>query len=101
MKIGNLLWFTGAAVLSYQLVKNREKILAEIDESGQLIEKSQASLANIQKNLNFLEDQEASMKKLGQDFQYKLKVFEQEAKGHLHQIQEIWENSNLDLDLDL
>ena len=97
MKLENLLWFAAAATLSYQVVKNRKKILAELDETGQVITKSQASLERIQKNLHFLEEQEDSMTKLGQDLEYKLKVFEQEAKGHLHQIQEIWENSSLNL----
>ena len=50
MKLINLFLFTGTALTSYMLVKNRERITEEVSETGQLLHKAQDSLSNIQTN---------------------------------------------------
>lgn len=95
MKLSNLLLFAGAAAVSYQIVKNREKLTEEVSETGQLINQAQASLANIQSNLDYLKNQKGNINDISKDLQYKLKVFNQEAQAHLAQITDIWENSPL------
>lgn len=57
MKLSNLFLFTGAAITSYLLVKNRESITDEISDTGQLLHKAQDSLSEIQANLSYLREQ--------------------------------------------
>ena len=87
MKFSNLLAFTGAAVTSFYLVKNREKIMDEAYDSMNSI---QQSLQNIQKNVQVIQAQKNHLESISQDLAYQFKLFEQEATARLQQIQDTW-----------
>ena len=77
MKLSNLFLFTGAAITSYLLVKNRESITDEISDTGQLLHKAQDSLSEIQANLSYLREQKSTLEDISKDLQYKINVFNQ------------------------
>jgi hypothetical protein len=93
MKLSNLFLFTGAAITSYLLVKNRESITDEISDTGQLLRKAQDSLSDIQANLDYLKNQKSTLEDISKDLQYKINVFNQEAQARFAEIQDIWESS--------
>ena len=64
MKFSNLMLFTGAAWVSYHLVKNRKTIIQE---------------------------QRDNIKEMAQDLTYKYKIFEKQAQVQITQIQDIWQ----------
>ena len=68
MKLKNLFWFATGASISYHLVKNRKEIKTEVTESSQLVT----------------------------DFQYKTKLFSQQATASLKEIQDIWQPNKND-----
>ena len=92
MKLSNLFLFTGAAITSYLLVKNRESITDEISDTGQLLHKAQDSLSEIQANLSYLREQKSTLEDISKDLQYKINV-NQEAQARFAEIQDIWESS--------
>ena len=78
MKLRDLFWFATGATISYQLVKHREPLKNEFNETKQLTD-------GIQSNLN----------QLLEDFSYKARIFSQQANASVEQIQTIWsEKSN-------
>lgn len=93
MKLTNLFLFTGTALASYIIVKNRERITEEVSETGQLLHKAQDSLSNIQANLVYLKSQTNTLEDISKDLQYKFKVFSQDAQARLSEVQDIWEAS--------
>lgn len=93
MKLSNLFLFTGVAITSYLLVKNRESITDEISDIGQLLHKAQDSLSEIQANLSYLREQKSTLEDISKDLQYKINVFNQEAQARFAEIQDIWESS--------
>ena len=93
MKLSNLFLFTGVAITSYLLVKNRESITDEISDTGQLLHKAQDSLSEIQANLSYLREQKSTLEDISKDLQYKINVFNQEAQARFAEIQDIWESS--------
>ena len=90
MKFSNLLLFTGAAVTSFYLVKNRKKIMDEAVETYDSINSIQQDRQNIQKNVQIIQAQKSHLKAISQDLTYQFKLFEQEATARLQQIQDIW-----------
>ena len=90
MKLSNLLLFTGAAVTSFFLVKNREKLMNEAVESYELMDRIQDNLQNIQRNLQVVQEQKDNLQTISQDLTYQFKLFEQDATARLQQIQDIW-----------
>ena len=82
MKLSNLFLFTGAAITSYLLVKNRESITDEISDTGQLLHKAQDSLSEIQANLSYLREQKSTLEDISKDLQ-----------ARFAEIQDIWESS--------
>ena len=90
MKLSNLLLFTGAAVASFSLVKNREKLMNEAVESYELMDRIQDNLQNIQRNLQAVQEQKDNLQTISQDLTYQFKLFEQDATARLQQIQDIW-----------
>lgn len=90
MKLSNLLLFTGAAVASFSLVKNREKLMNEAIESYELMDRIQDNLQNIQRNLQVVQEQKDNLQTISQDLTYQFKLFEQDATARLQQIQDIW-----------
>ncbi len=89
MKLKNLFWFATGASISYQLVKNRQEIKTEVTESSQLVKGIQDNLAKIQRNLDIIQDQKTNLQELVTDFQYKTKLFRQQATASLKEIQDI------------
>ena len=67
MKFSNLLAFTGAAVTSFYLVKNREKIMDEAVETYDSINSIQQDLQNIQKNVQIIQAQKSHLEAISQD----------------------------------
>lgn len=96
MKLKNLFWFATGASISYHLVKNRKKIKTEVTESSQLVKGIQDNLAKIQRNLDIIQDQKTNLQELVTDFQYKTKLFSQQATASLKEIQDIWQPSKND-----
>ena len=90
MKFSNLLAFIGAAVTSFYLVKNREKIMDEAVETYDSINSIQQDLQNIQKNAQIIQAQKSHLEAISQDLTYQFKPFEQEATARLQQIQDTW-----------
>ena len=91
MKLKNLFWFATGASISYHLVKNRQEIKTEVTESSQLVKGIQDNLAKIQRNLDIIQDQKTNLQELVTDFQYKTKLFSQQATASLKEIQDIWQ----------
>ena len=91
MKLKNLFWFATVASISYHLVKNRKEIKTEVTESSQLVMGIQDNLAKIQRNLDIIQDQKTNLQELVTDFQYKTKLFRQQATASLKEIQDIWQ----------
>ena len=89
MKLKNLFWFATGASISYHLVKNRKEIKTEVTESSQLVKGIQDNLAKIQRNLDIIQDQKTNLQELVTDFQYKTKLFRQQATASLKEIQDI------------
>lgn len=96
MKLKNLFWFATGASISYQLVKKRKEIKTEVTESSQLVKGIQDNLAKIQRNLDIIQDQKTNLQELVTDFQYKTKLFSQQATASLKEIQDIWQPNKND-----
>ena len=90
MKFSNLMLFTGAALVSYRLVKNRQTITKEVVETADILDKVQANLANIQRNVAIIQEQRYKLAEMSQDISYQYKVLEGQAKAQISQIQDIW-----------
>ena len=91
MKLKNLFWFATGASISYHLVKNCKEIKTEVTEFSQLVKGIQDNLAKIQRNLNIIQDQKTNLQELVTEFQYKTKLFRQQATASLKEIQDIWQ----------
>ena len=96
MKFKNLFWFATGASISYHLVKNRQEIKTEMTESHRLVKGMQENLAKIQRNLDIIQAQQTNLQELVTDFQYKTKLFSQQATASLKEIQDIWQPSKND-----
>ena len=96
MKLKNLFWFATGASMSYHLAKKRKEIKTEVTESSQLVKGIQDNLAKIQRNLDIIQDQKTNLQELVTDFQYKTKLFSQQATASLKEIQDIWQPSKND-----
>lgn len=94
MKFSNFVFFATSAVLSYQIVKNRQKIKEEIQETTDAFSKIQTDLASIQYNTDIIEEQSEKATKIFQDISYQYKVLENQATKQIDQIKEIWQNYN-------
>ena len=91
MKLSNIFLFIGAAVASYKLVENRQKIQEEIIETTDSLDKVKDSLASIQRNIAIIQEQKEQVKDITQDLTYKYKVLENQAQVQIQQIKDIWE----------
>lgn len=91
MKLSNIFLFIGAAVASYKLVENRQKIQEEIIETTDSLDKVKESLANIQRNIAIIQEQKEQVKDIAQDLTYKYKVLENQAQVQIQQVKDIWE----------
>ena len=96
MTLKNLFWFATGASISYQFVKNRKAIKTEVTESSQLVKGIQDNLAKIKRNLDIIQDQKTNLQELVTDFQYKTKLFSQQATASLKEIQDIWQPNKYD-----
>ena len=96
MKFKNLFWFATGASISYHLVKNRQEIKTEMTESHHLVKGMQDNLAKIKRNLEIVQDQKSILQELVTDFQYKTRLFSQQASASLKEIQDIWQPSKND-----
>ena len=72
------------------------KIKTEVTEFSQLVKGIQDNLAKIQRNLDIIQDQKTNLQELVTDFQYKTKLFSQQATASLKEIQDIWQPSKND-----
>lgn len=95
MKLRDLFWFATGATISYQLVKNREPLKNEFNETKQLTEGIQSNVSKIKKNIEIIQEQIVLLNQLLEDFSYKARIFSQQANASVEQIQTIWsEKSN-------
>ena len=90
MKLRGLIWFATGATISYQLVKNREPLKNEFNETKQLTDGIQSNLSKIKKNIEIIQEQRVLLNQLLEDFSYKARVFSQQANSSVEQIQTIW-----------
>lgn len=91
MKLGNLLIAGTAAAISYWVVSNKDKIAEEIQETSHLLEDISTSYAKIQEQAQIISSYSQPLKEMTQDLNYKFRVYQQEAAGHLQEIQAIQE----------
>lgn len=89
MKLGNLLLAGTAAAISYWAVSNKDKIAQEIEETGDLLDDISASYAKIQEQAAIIKGYSQPLQEMAQDLTYKFRVYQQEAAGHLQEIQTI------------
>jgi len=95
MKLRDLFWFATGATISYQLVKHREPLKNEFNETKQLTDGIQSNLSKIKKNIEIIQEQRVLLNQLLEDFSYKTRIFSQQANASVEQIQTIWsEKSN-------
>ncbi|MDY3025039.1 MAG: hypothetical protein SOS23_06975 [Streptococcus hyovaginalis] len=86
MKIGQLLIASTAAAISYWTVANKDKILKETKETTALVNDLSAHYTNIQQQLQIIKDYEQPLREMVEDLQYKIRVYQQEATGHVKEI---------------
>lgn len=91
MKLSHLLAASGAALASYWLVNNREKIVQETSKTIDLAKKSQASYQTIQQQLATIQSYQEPLQEMAEDLQYKLRTYQQSIAGNLEEIQKITE----------
>lgn len=91
MKLGNLLLAGTAAAISYWVVTNKDKIIEEVQETSHILEDMSDSYANIQEQVAIIKSYGHPLQEMAQDLNYKFRVYQQEAQGHLSQIQSIQE----------
>ena len=89
MKLGNLLIAGTAAAISYWAVSNKDKIAQEIEETGSLLDDISASYTKIQEQAEILKGYSQPLQEMAQDLNYKFRVYQQEAAGHLQEIKAI------------
>ena len=93
MKLRDLFWFATGATISYQLVKHREPLKNEFNETKQLTDGIQSNVSKIKKNIEIIQEQRVLLNQLLEDFSYR--IFSQQANASVEQIQTIWsEKSN-------
>ena len=88
MKLSNLLLFTGSAVGSYLLVKNREVITEEVLDTTDRVEAIKGDLDVIQNSLQIIDQQKALIKEYQKDLTYKFKVLEKDFQTRMAILQE-------------
>ena len=83
------LGFIGAAVgyFAHKLYQNRDTFKAEIAHADEVSRRIADDLIIIQKTINDINQQVPQLKELGQDFDYKYRLFEQDSKKRLDVIQ--------------
>ncbi|WP_394404630.1 chemotaxis protein [Streptococcus sp. 20-1249] len=91
MKLSQLIAAGGAALASYWLVSNREKIAQETNETIDLAKTAQASYQNIQKQLSTIQSYQEPLRAMTEDLQYKIRTYQQSIAGNLEEIQKIAE----------
>ena len=79
----------GAAVgyFAHKLYQNRDTFKAEIAHADEVSRRIADDLIIIQKTINDINQQVPQLKELGQDFDYKYCLFEQDSKKRLDVIQ--------------
>ena len=89
MKLSNLLLFTGSAVGSYLLVKNRQAITEEVLDTTDRVEAIKDDQDIIQDSLQIIDQQKELIKEYQKDLTYKFKVFEKDLQARLTVIKEM------------
>lgn len=79
----------GAAVgyFAHKLYQNRDTFKAEIAHADEVSRRIADDLIIIQKTINDINQQVPQLKELGQDFDYKYRLFKQDSKKRLDVIQ--------------
>ena len=94
MKLKNLFVASAAAAISYWAISNRKEIAEEAQYKQGLLDDMSHSYARIQKQIETLKQYRQPLQELTQELQYKLRVYQQEATGHLSEIQAIQDKYN-------
>lgn len=89
MKIRHLVGLGLTAAAGYKIYQNRQQITNKIRDTKEVVEQGQLSLAEFQTQKQELTQTLPEIKALADNFNYKLRVFEQESKPHIEAIQEI------------
>lgn len=91
MKLKNLLLAGASAALSYWVVANRKEIVEEVEYKQGLLKDMNHHYSSIQQQVDVLKQYKTPLQKMAQDLQYKLRVYQQEASGHIEEIKAIQE----------
>ena len=89
MKLGNLLVASAAAVLSYWAVSNRKEIAEEVEYKQSLLKDMNQSYSQIQRQVETLKTFREPLENMAQDLHYQFRVYQQEANGHIKEIQKV------------
>lgn len=77
------------AGVAYKLYQNRQAILDQLKNTQEVLADSQVTLAGLKGQSKELTQQTEDIKKIADNLNYKIRVFEQESKPHLEAIQAI------------
>ncbi|MGT2930241.1 hypothetical protein ACVR1G_08460 [Streptococcus dentasini] len=82
---------------TYQAYYHRYTIRRTLIEAAQIWEKAQTDVTNIKDNLQIIQQELKQIKNHKTDLTYQFNIFEQEAEGRLHEIQQRmnkWQGNN-------
>ncbi|MBM7643460.1 chemotaxis protein [Streptococcus loxodontisalivarius] len=88
MKLGRLTLLGLLGYAGYKLYQNRDQVkenLSSLKESGQA---ASLDLDRIKSSLTTIQEQTANIQEMSQDLTYKLRVFQEESKPRLAEIQQ-------------
>ena len=91
MKLSNLLHFTGSALGSYLLTKNRQAITEEVTDTSERIQAVKEDLDVIQNSLEVINQQKKLIQEYQKDLIYKFKVLEKDVQTRLAVLKEMQE----------
>ena len=91
MKLSNLLLFTGSALGSYLLTKNRQAITEKVTDTSERIQAVKEDLDVIQNSLEVINQQKKLIQEYQKDLIYKFKVLEKDVQTRLAVLKEMQE----------
>ncbi|MBY5021918.1 chemotaxis protein [Streptococcus suis] len=91
MKFNNLFLTACAATVTYLVIKNREKIAQEIQESINQIQSIESNYQNIQNQLEIIQSYQKPLAEMASNLEYKSRVYRQSIASNLTEIEKIRE----------
>ncbi|HFH9836934.1 TPA: chemotaxis protein [Streptococcus suis] len=96
MKLRNILLTGCAATVTYLVIKNREKIIQEVQDSLNQIQTIESNYNNIQKQLDIIQSYRTPLAEMAADLGYKTRVYQQSIAANLREIEKIREKYIVD-----